>query len=109
VKRTVVDAATGDVVCPYCGARNNFVSKRTGKAKIVGVATVGVGVLAMPKRLKCNGCGSNLKRGGFAAQRTARAQSRKELTEQDLRRLRWAMPLGVAAVIFLIIVVAVTH
>jgi putative oligomerization/nucleic acid binding protein len=25
---------------------------------------MGVGALAMPKRLKCNGCGTNLKRGG---------------------------------------------
>ena len=67
MKRTVVDRASGDVVCPSCGARNNFVSKRTGKAKLIGVATVGVGVVAMPKRLKCNGCGTNLKRGRVAA------------------------------------------
>lgn len=62
VKRTVVDSS-GDVRCPTCGARNSFTSKRTGKAKLIGVATVGVGVVAMPKRLKCNGCGTNLKRG----------------------------------------------
>lgn len=62
MKRTIVDEA-GDVRCPVCEARNQFVSKRTGKAKLVGVATVGVGVVAMPKRLKCSGCGTNLKRG----------------------------------------------
>jgi hypothetical protein len=65
VKRTIVDAS-GDVRCPNCGARDSFVSKRTGKAKLIGVATVGVGVVAMPKRLKCNGCGTNLKRGRAA-------------------------------------------
>jgi hypothetical protein len=63
MKSTQIDA-NGDVRCPVCGARNSFTSKRTGKAKVIGVVTVGVGVLAMPKRLKCNGCGENLKRGG---------------------------------------------
>lgn len=63
MKRTQVDE-TGDVRCPKCGARNSFTVKRTGKAKFVGVVTLGVGVVAMPKRLKCNGCGTNLKRAG---------------------------------------------
>lgn len=61
MKTTIVDP-NGDVRCPVCGARNSFTVKRTGKAKFIGVATVGVGALAMPKRLQCNGCGANLKR-----------------------------------------------
>ena len=60
----------GSVACPKCGAVNSFTAKRTGRAKLlsvgVGVATLGVGGVAtaavMPKRLKCNGCGRNLKR-----------------------------------------------
>lgn len=67
MKSTYVDPTTGDVVCPVCGARNQFTVKRTAKAKWTGIATVGVGMAAMPKRLSCNGCGSNLKRGGGSA------------------------------------------
>ena len=67
MKSTYVDPATGDVVCPVCGARNQFTVKRTAKAKWTGIATVGVGMAAMPKRLSCNGCGTNLKRGGGSA------------------------------------------
>lgn len=87
MKSTVVDS-DGDVRCPVCGARNSFTSKRTGKAKLIGVATVGVGVVAMPKRLKCNGCGTNLKRGG------ATAPGRPELRIPDLSpratKIAWA-------------------
>ncbi|MGZ4560255.1 MAG: hypothetical protein ACXVXJ_04670 [Mycobacteriaceae bacterium] len=54
----------GDVRCPHCGARNQFTAKRTGKAKLVGGLTLGVGALAAPKRLKCHGCGYNLKMAG---------------------------------------------
>lgn len=61
VKSTRV-MADGSVRCPNCGAANSFTVKRTGKAKLVGAVTLGVGALAMPKRLKCNGCGVNLKR-----------------------------------------------
>lgn len=46
----------GDVVCPKCGAKS-FTQKRSAKGKIMG------GVLLAPKRLKCNGCGTMLKRG----------------------------------------------
>jgi hypothetical protein len=56
VKTTRVDSQ-GNVRCPVCGAINSFTVKRTGKGKLV------LGVAA-PKRLKCNGCGTNLKRGG---------------------------------------------
>lgn len=63
MKRTVIDE-NGDVRCPKCGARNSFTQKRSGKAKMMGATMGGLGVLAMPKRLKCNGCGTNLKRGG---------------------------------------------
>jgi ribosomal protein S27E len=63
VKATIV-TPDGLVKCPVCGAVGSFTAKRTGKAKLLAVATVGVGAAAMPKRLKCNGCGENLKRGG---------------------------------------------
>jgi len=53
--------------------------KRTGKAKWVGVLTVGVGVAAMPKRLKCNGCGENLKRGGPAPDSGKAEEIQREL------------------------------
>lgn len=55
MKSTVVDSA-GVVRCPVCGA-SDFSDKRTIKGKIA------VGVLA-PKRLKCRGCGANLKKSG---------------------------------------------
>lgn len=66
MKSTYVDAE-GNVRCPVCNAANSFTSKRTGKAKAIGVVTVGVGAVAAPKRLKCNGCGANLKRGSASA------------------------------------------
>ncbi|MBI2692614.1 MAG: SHOCT domain-containing protein [Solirubrobacterales bacterium] len=63
MKRTYVDA-DGNVTCPKCGAKNSFTSKRSGKAKVLGVATVGVGAVATVKRLQCQGCGTYLKTGG---------------------------------------------
>jgi ribosomal protein S27E len=62
MKTTRVDA-NGNVRCPTCGARNSFTVKRTGKAKWGVGPTFGVAALGAPKRLKCNGCGTNLKRG----------------------------------------------
>lgn len=62
MKTTVVDER-GEVSCPHCGARNSFTVKRTGKAKMAGAMFGGVGIALMPKRLKCNGCGKNLRRG----------------------------------------------
>ena len=59
MKSTFTDT-DGNVVCPVCGAKNQFTSKRSGKGKLAA------GVLA-PKRLKCNGCGTNLKRGGASS------------------------------------------
>lgn len=67
MKSTIVDPETGDVRCPVCGARNSFTVKRTTKAKWTAGLTIGVGALAMPKRLMCNGCGTNLKRSGGTA------------------------------------------
>ena len=54
MRSTKVDKATGEVRCPKCRG-NNFASQRSIKGKIAG------GLLA-PKRLKCNGCGTMLKR-----------------------------------------------
>ena len=53
----------GDVRCPKCGARNQFTAKRTGKAKLLVVATGGMGAVATSKKLKCMGCGTNLRAG----------------------------------------------
>jgi len=62
MKTTVVDE-NGDVRCPRCGAKNGFTVKRTGKAKLGLGLAVGVGALAAPKRLQCQGCGVYLKQG----------------------------------------------
>jgi hypothetical protein len=63
MKSTTVDSE-GNVVCPKCKAKNAYVVKRTGMAKILVGATVGVGALAAPKRLRCMGCGTYLKMKG---------------------------------------------
>ena len=77
MKSTVV-GSDGSVRCPRCGAVNSFTAKRTGRAKLFGVATVGIGALAMPKRLKCNGCGTNLKRTNpLPAAATSKPRPRK--------------------------------
>jgi hypothetical protein len=80
MKSTYVD--DGDVVCPVCGARNNFTDRRSGKGKIAG------GVLA-PKRLRCNGCGTSLKRGDTrsvapAAKPLTNVQAAKLLTKDGM-------------------------
>lgn len=86
MKSTEIDEE-GDVRCPSCGAKNSFTSKRTGKAKLLGVATVGVGAVVMPKRLKCNGCGANLKRGGEStAPQTARTPHPNSIAARRERR-----------------------
>lgn len=69
MKRTQVQP-DGKVRCPNCGA-TSFDTKRTGKAKLtsaaVGAVTLGAGGVAaiavMPKRIRCLGCGTNLKTG----------------------------------------------
>lgn len=78
MKSTFVDDA-GAVHCPVCNG-TDFVSKRTGKAKLGGFVTLGVGVVVMPKRLKCSGCGENLKRG----QAPAKAKASHGPTLRDL-------------------------
>jgi hypothetical protein len=54
VKSTQV-RSDGAVVCPKCGG-TSFTQKRTVKGKILLT-------IWAPKRLKCSGCGANLKRG----------------------------------------------
>jgi hypothetical protein len=68
MKSTTVDS-DGTVRCPVCRS-TQFALKRTVKAKVLGVATVGIGVLAMPKRAHCMGCGADLR---MAAQPDAAA------------------------------------
>lgn len=85
--RTTIIDEDGNVRCPMCGAINSFTVKRTGKAKVAGAAAGGVGILAMPKRLQCNGCGTNLKTDRAAAvqreNQSLRAK-RKELRKSGL-------------------------
>ena len=51
------------LACPKCGGMQ-FKAKRGGLGKLVGVATAGVGTLAMPKRwVKCETCGTEYQRG----------------------------------------------
>jgi hypothetical protein len=109
MKATVVDT-DGSVRCPKCGAVNSFTSKRTGKAKLFGVVTVGVGAVAMPKRLKCNGCGTNLKRGGTnlkrgepprqAPTRRGRGEWRCEKNGHFLDQKRESCPIDGSAVVY---------
>lgn len=63
MKSTNVNS-TGQVTCPNCGATGSFRAKRTPKAKVIGILTLGIGALVMPRRLNCDGCGAYLKRGG---------------------------------------------
>ena len=85
----------GDVVCPKCGARNQFVSKRTGKAKWMAIPTVGIGVLAAPKRLKCNGCGTNLKRASpYTATRPATPRTRTRAERDGITEWSAVCPNG---------------
>lgn len=67
MRTTQVDE-DGNVRCPKCGA-NAFTSKRTVAGKMAA------GLLA-PKRLKCQGCGTNLRTG--SSQTAAAAQWSKE-------------------------------
>jgi DNA-directed RNA polymerase subunit RPC12/RpoP len=62
MKSTKIDAE-GTVRCPNCGS-TSFTSQRSTKAKVGGGLMFGVGALAAPKRLRCNGCGAFLKPGG---------------------------------------------
>ena len=62
MKSTVV-GADGQVRCPKCKAVSSFTPKRSVKGKVIGIGTLGVGAVVVPKRLKCNGCGTMLKAG----------------------------------------------
>lgn len=59
----VADRSEGDVRCPKCGG-TQFKAKRSGRGKVIGVATVGVGAVLAPKsRVKCVTCGTEYRRG----------------------------------------------
>ena len=85
----------GNVRCPVCGA-SDFSDKRTGKAKWGVGVTLGVAVIAAaPKRLKCRGCGENLKRGGKPKARpvidTAPVRARQaDAMEAEEPNRKWA-------------------
>lgn len=58
-----VQGAAG-LACPRCGS-TQFTAKRSKKGKVIGVTTLGVGVLLAPKsQVKCVACGNMYKRGG---------------------------------------------
>lgn len=51
------------LACPRCGS-SQFTAKRSKKGKVIGVVTVGVGVLLAPKsQVKCVACGTMYRRG----------------------------------------------
>lgn len=53
----------GALHCPKCGG-TQFESKRSGRGKALGVVTLGVGAVLMPKsRVRCVTCGKEFKRG----------------------------------------------
>jgi phage/plasmid primase-like uncharacterized protein len=83
MKATYVDAE-GNVCCPVCGAKDSFAVKRTTKAKWTAALIIGDGGLAMSKRLNCNGCGTNLMRGGAIAPAKPRQPS-AQLEQPDQR------------------------
>ncbi len=57
------DQTAGGLACPKCGG-TQFKAKRGRLGKLIGVATVGVGALAVPKRwVKCETCGTEYQRG----------------------------------------------
>jgi large subunit ribosomal protein L7/L12 len=94
MKSTVIDA-DGNVTCPNCGAKNNFTSKRSGKAKGWGIATIGVFAVAMPKRLQCQGCGTYLKTGGMAARSTTSTRAASAAGARTARTDGFAVELRV--------------
>jgi DNA-directed RNA polymerase subunit RPC12/RpoP len=61
VKDILVDS-DGEFRCPKCGGKQ-FERKRTGKAKLMAGVTVGVGALAVPKRMRCLVCGEYSETG----------------------------------------------
>lgn len=91
MQRTVIDE-NGDVRCPKCNARSSFSEKRTGKAKWIGFLTLGVGLLAMPKRLKCNGCGVNLKRSKPVYRPSTQAVAATPAAQQAPPATAWLPP-----------------
>lgn len=60
----------GELVCPACGSRN-LSYRRTRAAKLGGYLTVGVGVVAMPKRIQCIACREYFKSPAIARPRVA--------------------------------------
>lgn len=57
------DDTTGTLRCPKCGG-TQFEAKRSGRGKAIGVVTLGVGAVLMPKsRVRCVTCGKEFKRG----------------------------------------------
>ena len=78
----------GEVRCPKCGAVNSYGHMRSRKAKLLLVPTLGLGVVAAPKRLRCNGCGASLKtanQGGPTASEKVSATHERMADVKDVR------------------------
>jgi len=58
----VGSTASGVLACPRCGGAQ-FKAKRSGKAKMIGVVTIGGALLAPKTRVKCVTCGTEYLRG----------------------------------------------
>lgn len=51
----------GALVCPACGAVDNFDNRRRGLSKLAVAPTGALSVLVLPKRMQCLGCRTYLK------------------------------------------------
>lgn len=66
--------ASGELLCPTCGSRN-LSYRRTRRAKLTGVVTVGVGVVALPKRIQCIACREYFKSPAVPAPQVPAAEA----------------------------------
>lgn len=81
----------GELVCPNCGS-HQFDLQRTGKAKVGGYVTLGIGVMLLPKRIKCLVCGEYSKSGNAQANeaRAAKAKAKAERRAGESSKVRQA-------------------
>ena len=88
--KNVLVNADGDLLCPACGAKQQFSYRRTRGAKLAAGITVGVGMLAAPKRLQCLGCKEYLKTPAISTEASAPVYSS---TGQSVRQ-QLNLPVG---------------
>lgn len=57
------DRTTGILACPRCGG-TTFKARRSRETKLIGILTLGIGTLLLPKRrVRCESCGKTFRRG----------------------------------------------